>query len=83
MYIYDIGSIVLKTFGKPLMVPLKRKDKTRKRMPSLTFKLHQEFKFTCSAQSFVLLIIQLTLFTKICNNSPPLDWNKIFFSAAL
>ncbi len=46
VYVYDNGSIVLKTFGTPLKVFVMRKGKTCNRMLTLTFELQQEFQFT-------------------------------------
>ncbi len=46
VYVYDNGSIVLKTFGTPLKVFVMRKGKTCNRMRTPTFELQQEFKLT-------------------------------------
>ncbi len=46
VYVYDNGSIVLKTLMNTLNVSVMSKGKTCNRMLTLTFELQQAFKFT-------------------------------------
>ncbi len=68
VYIDGSGSIVLKAFGKPSTVSLKRKNKARNRMPTRTFEIQREFNINKEQVMRLLIFGRKNLSRK---NFPP------------